>query len=153
MVVRNSELKNYVNLPANERNRMTVSIYIDFNEPLSRVESIIYSEMKAMHERFLRLTGDEDLLGPEYRGIQKFTDNGVALQFAIYTKGLYYGWITRELNRELKMMFERNDIRIAMPQIVVNEPVEHEPAPAKDNYPGQVPGVLDQQEGWDTKIN
>jgi len=149
MVVRNSEFKNYVNLPANERNRMTVSIYIDFNEPLSRVESIIFREMKDMHQRFLNLTGDEELLGPEYRGIQKFTDNGVALQFAIYTKGLYYGWITRELNRELKMMFERNDIRIAMPQIVVNEPTDHAEAPKADNYPGQVPGVLDQQTGWD----
>lgn len=151
MVVRNSEFKNYVNVPANERDRMTVSIYIDFNEPLARVESIIFKELKDMHRRLVELTGDEDLLGPEYRGIQRFTDNGVALEFAIYAKGFYYGWINRELNRELKMMFERNNIRIAMPQIVVNEPADHDEVPVTDNYPTRVPDVLEQQEGSDPK--
>jgi len=33
---------------------------------------------------------------------------------------MHYGTTTRMLNRELKLMCERNKIKIAMPQIVIN---------------------------------
>ncbi|WP_408071254.1 mechanosensitive ion channel domain-containing protein [Butyrivibrio sp. JL13D10] len=145
LVVRNSEFKNYVAIPSNQYNRLTTSVNIDLNEPLAHVESIILNEMKGMHKRFVKLTDDENVKGPEYMGVQKISDHGIALQFAIHTKGLYRGRVARELNRELKMMFERNNIRFAMPQIVVNNPVEHEAPPETDNYPEPIPGVMEQQ--------
>jgi hypothetical protein len=34
---------------------------------------------------------------------------------------MYYGRAKRMLNRELLLMCERNEIQLAMPQIVINE--------------------------------
>ena len=134
MVVRNSEFKNYVNIPSLENDRLDVTVCIDFNESLARVESIFLEEFEDMHQRFVDLTGDTGLAGPEYMGVQKFTDNGVGLRFAIYTKGCNMGILNREFHRELKMMFERNNIRFALPQIVVNEPAKYA-QPPENNYP------------------
>ena len=46
----------------------------------------------------------------------------MVLSFAIFCKGMYYGWLRRALNRELKLMCERNGINLAAQQVVVHEP-------------------------------
>ena len=37
---------------------------------------------------------------------------------------MHYGWAKRLMSRELLLMCERNGIRLAMPQIVINESVD-----------------------------
>ena len=49
----------------------------------------------------------------------------MVLSFSIYCKGMYYGWLQRMLNRELKLMCERRDIRIAMNQMVLHGGAEN----------------------------
>ena len=118
-LVRNNEFKNYINMPAEDTDRVVVYLSIDLKESISRVESILEQELPGIHDRICETTHDEIRL--RYRGVQTIEENGIKLSFAIYCKGMYYAWTRRLLTRELLLMCERHEIRLAMPQIVINE--------------------------------
>jgi small conductance mechanosensitive channel len=124
MIVRNNEFKNYIKMGAEEKSRITVDLWIDLREKLERVERIIDAEQQRLHDETRGFSWDESLEGPKYRGVKKIDENGYALNFAIYVKGKNYGWALRGLNRSLKYMCERNNIQLAMPQVVVSEPIQ-----------------------------
>ena len=121
-LVRNNEFKNYINMPAEDIDRVTVDLTIDLKEPLTRIEGIIEKELPGIRDTLCKETGDNIKL--KYRGVQGIGENGKKLSFAIYCQGMYYGWTKRLLNRELLLMCERNGIQLAMPQIVINEPAD-----------------------------
>ncbi len=54
------------------------------------------------------------------------TQDGTGLSFILFCQSPDFMLFIREMNRKLKMMCERNDINLAMHQVVVNEP---------ENYP------------------
>ena len=118
-IVRNNEFKNYINMPGDEVDRVVVYLLIDLKESLTRVESVIDQELPKIRDNLCETTGDEVKI--KYRGVQGIEENGIKLSFAVFCKGMYYGWSRRLLSRELLLMCERNGIRIAMPQIVINE--------------------------------
>ena len=121
-LVRNNEFKNYINMPAEDTTRVTVDLSIDLRESITRIESIIEKELPVIRDAICETTDDNVKL--KYRGVQSIGENGKKLGFAIYCKGMNYGWIRRLLNRELLLMCERNGIQLAMPQIVINEPAD-----------------------------
>ena len=121
-LVRNNEFKNFINMPAEETDRVVVKLYIDLKESLSRVEGVIEKEIPAIRERLCERLRDDIRLN--YRGVQEIEENGIELSFAVYCQGYNYGRSKRQLNRELLLMCERNEIRLAMPQIVINERVD-----------------------------
>jgi small conductance mechanosensitive channel len=123
-VVRNNDFKNYINMPSEKTDRVTTYLTVDLAEPLERVEGILEEELPKIHEKLCEISGSE-VGGPKYRGVSKITESGVVLSFSIYCKGMYYGWLQRMLNRELKLMCERRDIRIAMNQMVLHGETEN----------------------------
>ena len=140
-IIRNNEFKNYINMPSDEMDRVLTTLTIDLNESLQRVERILTEELPAIHDRLSKLIGDE-VEGPKYRAVNRITENGVELSFSVFCKGTYYAWITRALNRELKLMCERRGINIAMAQVVVNEPKPY-PDPATILTEESDPGTMD----------
>ena len=54
------------------------------------------------------------------RGIKSFTDNGYVISLSFFCPGKYFGWLNRQLNRELKSMCDRRGIRLALPQVVIH---------------------------------
>ena len=122
-VVRNNEFKNYVDYPSEKRNRTIATITVDLHESLERVEAVLRKELPGINKNLCELSGDE-VSGPIYRGITDINENGMVLSFSIFCKSPYSRWIYRNLNRELKMMCERNNITLAMHQVVVNEPMD-----------------------------
>ena len=120
-LVRNNEFKNFVNMPAMETDRVTMNLVVDLKEPISRLESIIEKELPEIRDRLAVKLGDDFKL--KYRGVNGIEENGKKLGFAIFCKGMYYSWARRMLTRELLLMCERYGIQLAMPQVVVNQPV------------------------------
>ena len=119
-LVRNNELKNYIKMPALDTDRVVVKLCVDLKEPLTRLESIIEEELPQIRDTISAETKDTNLK-LKYRGVSDIKDIGKELSFALYCKGMYYGWGRRLLNRELLLMCERHGIQIAMPQVVVHE--------------------------------
>ena len=120
-IVRNNDFKNYIKRPSDKETRLVVDLNIDLKESLENIERILETELPQIHESLCSLIGEE-VRGPVYRGVQKIGENFVVLSFGVFCKGKYYSSLSRAINRELKLMCERNDIAIAMPQIVVNKP-------------------------------
>ncbi|MBP5163628.1 MAG: mechanosensitive ion channel family protein, partial [Spirochaetales bacterium] len=123
-VVRNNDFKNYVRMPSNRQNRAVVNIGIDLKESLERVEAIIEKELPVIHDNLCAITGDP-VQGPTYMGVRAIDGDCITLSFNIMCKGVYYAMMQRALNAELKKMFDRNCINLAMHQVVVNQPKEY----------------------------
>ena len=120
--VRNNDFKTFVYMPSEQETRVVTYLNIDLNESIERVEEVIQREIPRINEKLCEIS-DSKIGGPKYRGVQKITENCVVLSFAIYCKGMYYGWMNRTLNGELKRMCERNGINLAKQQVVINEPI------------------------------
>lgn len=135
-MVRNNEFKNYAFITSNEQNRVTCELYIDLKESLERVEKILEAELPGIQERLTQQIGDP-VNGPVYRGVSYISQDCVALSFYVLCKGMYFAAIGRMLNGELKKMCERNNINLAMHQVVVNEPEKYSQKTAykKDEKP------------------
>ena len=117
-VVRNNDFKNYINMPSEKTDRVVTYLNVDLSEPIERVESILEEELPLIHDKLCEISGSE-VGGPKYCGVQKITECCVVLSFSIYCKGMYYGWLSRMLNRELKAMCERRGIRLGMNPMVI----------------------------------
>ena len=117
-VVRNNDFKNYINMPAEKTDRVTTTLTVDLSESIERIEGILDEELPLIHDKLCEISSS-DVGRPKYRGIQKMTEYGVVLSFSIYCKGMYYGWLQRQLNRELKAMCERRGIRLGMTHLVI----------------------------------
>jgi len=124
-VVRNNDFKNYINMPSEKTDRVTTTLTVALPESIERVESILEEELPRIHDKLCEISGT-DVGGPKYRGVSKITETGYELSFAIYCKGMYYGWLQRQLNRELKAMCERRGITIGMAQMFLNGTEEKE---------------------------
>ena len=121
--VRNNEFKNYINMPSDDTARVMVNLGIDLKESLIRVEGIIDKELPLIHRNLCEAIGEE-IQCPKYRGVQGIEDSKIVLSFAVFCKGTQFALVRRMMSRELLLMCDRNGIRLAMPQIVVNEPAD-----------------------------
>lgn len=122
LVVRNNEFKDYVLRDGNKQNRTMVNLSIDFSESLERVEGILTQELPKIHETLCGLSSDP-VSGPNYIGVTNISDYGVQLSFTVFCMGKDVYALTLALNRELKLMCERNGIVIAH-HMYTNSPVK-----------------------------
>lgn len=121
IIIRNNDFKNFINLTTfGDDTRIKVYVNVSLQESLERIEGIIREEMPAIQERIEAELGKK-LDEVKYRGVSRITESGMSLSFAAYCNGRYYGKVERALNRELKLMCDRNNIRIALPQVVVHD--------------------------------
>ncbi|MBP5161909.1 MAG: mechanosensitive ion channel family protein, partial [Spirochaetales bacterium] len=123
--VRNNDFKNYVRMPSNGQNRAVCTIGIDLKESLERVEAVLERELPVIHDNLCAITGDP-VQGPNYMGVRSIDGDCITLSFNIMCKGVYYAMMQRALNAELKKMFDRNGINLAMHQVVVNQPKDYD---------------------------
>ena len=123
-VVRNNDFKNYIRMPSNRLNRAVCTIGIDLKESLQRVEDILAKELPVIHDNLCAAIGDQ-VEGPVYMGVKSIDGDCIMLSFYFIAKGLYYASLQRLLYAELKKMCDRNDINLAMHQIVVNQPRDY----------------------------
>ncbi len=114
-IINNSSLKHIVN-HSNTPESIFITIGIDYDEKLEDIEKIIERELPVM-KRNIPLAVE----GPSYLGVDAFEDSAVMLKFFISCRTRDYYKVRRSLNRELKLMFDRNGISIPFNQIVLSE--------------------------------
>ena len=118
-IVRNNEFKNYVQVPGDVQNRIVSYLTVDLNESLERVEEILAKELPLIQDRLCDL-GRGAVIGPKYRGVSMISEKGIELVFDTFCRGRYFITITRNVNRELKLMCERCHINIAITKIDID---------------------------------
>ena len=102
-------------------------VWVDLRESLERVEQVAERELPGIRDRVGKKVGTE-IKRIEYRGVTGITANGMELSFAIFTQPWCYNYVKFAMIREVKLMLDNNNIRIALPHVVVQEPGAQTPA-------------------------
>ena len=96
-------------------------IGIEYGESLQRVELVIKNNLDNIKKNIPQIVE-----GPFYKGVDALGESSVDLLFMANCKEEDIYIVQRAMNRELKLLFDANNINIPFPQVVVNEPTTFE---------------------------
>lgn len=122
VIIRNSQVSNVTNM-TKESSYTSVDMDIEYGESLERVESILQDEFPNIRRR---LPAIED--GPFYKGVVSLADNSVTIRVVVMCDENDRGQLTRDLRREMKLIFDEHEIQIPFSQVVVHQPAEYKKA-------------------------
>ena len=119
-IVNNSSLKEVINM-TNQLSLAVCDIGIEYGESLERVEAILKAHLNEVKEAIPDIKE-----GPFYKGVAALADSAVVIRFAANCEEGARYQVERDMNRQFKLLFDRNNINIPFPQIVLNQPTEFE---------------------------
>ena len=125
-VINNSDIRSMVNL-TDQLSVVSVDMSIEYGESLERVEAIIAQNIDNIKEAIPAIVE-----GPWYKGVSALADSSVNLKFFAKCEEDDRFQVERDLNRQFKLLFDKNNINIPFPQVVVNKPVEFASATEKE---------------------
>ena len=119
-IINNADLKNIVNM-TNQLSLAVCDIGIEYGESLERVEAILKDNLEAIKEAIPDIKE-----GPFYKGVAELGDSAVVIRFAANCEEGARYQVERDMNRQFKLLFDKNNINIPFPQIVLNQPTKFE---------------------------
>ncbi len=114
-IVNNSKISSIVN-QTHELSVAKCYMSIDYDESLERVELILKENLPLIKEHIPAIID-----GPYYKGVAEFGPSSVNLLFMAICREEDIYQVQRDLNREMYLIFNKNDISIPFDQIVVSE--------------------------------
>ena len=124
-IINNADMKTVINM-TNQLSLAICNIGIEYGESLERVEAILKENLPAIKAAIPAIKD-----GPFYQGVSELGDSAVVIRFvANCDEGAKYQ-VERDMNRQFKLLFDKNNINIPFPQIVLNQPVEFTDATKK----------------------
>ncbi len=117
-IINNSQISSIIN-QSKELSVTTCVVAIDYRESIPRVELVIKNNIER-----IKAAIPEIVDGPYYKGVDSLGDSSVNLLFIATVKESDYYVVQRALNREIKMIFDENNVSIPFPQVTINEPEE-----------------------------
>lgn len=119
-IVNNSEITTIIN-QTQELSVAKAYISIEYGESIPRVEIVIRDNLETIKSHIPAIVE-----GPYYKGVNELSSSSVDLLFVAKCKEEDIYQVQRDLNRELKILFDKNNINIPFPQVVVNQPTVFE---------------------------
>jgi len=117
-IVNNSEITTVINQSQND-SLAQVNVGISYDQPLDKVERVIAENLPVIASKIPAITD-----GPFYRGVSKLGESTVELVFFANCQETDRFQVQRDLNKEIKLLFDANGIEIAFPQVVVHQSKE-----------------------------
>lgn len=118
-IIANSKVSGIINM-TNKVSFAKCAIGIDYNEDIERVERIITGEFPRLKKHLKKIKGNI-----KYSGVMALGDNAVIIRIEAECHEADRPYLERELNREILLIFRKNNINVPYPQIVVNEPIDY----------------------------
>ncbi|MDT8336241.1 MAG: mechanosensitive ion channel family protein [Candidatus Izemoplasmatales bacterium] len=113
-IINNSDIKGAINTTSS-LSKAICEIAISYGENLERVEKIIHENLHEIKNNIPKIVE-----GPYYLGVQTLADSSIILRvIGMVHEGDRYT-VSRSLNREMKILFDKNKIEIPFPQLVVH---------------------------------
>ncbi len=125
-VINNSDIRALVNM-TNQLSLASIEMCIEYGESLERVEAILKENLPMIKEAIPEIKE-----GPFYKGVSALADSSVNLKFIAKCEETAKYQVERDMNRQFKLLFDKYNINIPFPQIVINEPIEFEQATSKE---------------------
>ena len=117
-IINNSAVSSIIN-QSKELSVTTCVVGIDYRESIPQVELLIKNNLERIKQAI-----PEIVEGPYYKGVDSLGESSVNLLFIATVKESDYFVVQRALNREIKMLFDENNVCIPFPQVTINEPGE-----------------------------
>lgn len=152
-VVNNSDMRTLINMTS-QLSLAICDIDIEYGESLERVEAVVMRHLDSIKESIPDIVD-----GPYYKGVAALGASGVTLRFVAHCDENTKYQVERDLNRQLKLLFDANNINIPFTQVVVHQPAAFQEAQpherrmaeafveeqreASRNVPGETPQDLD----------
>lgn len=121
-VINNSAISGVINM-TRQYSFAACDFGIEYGESLERVEYILKEELPRMRERLPAIMN-----GPFYKGVSALGDNSVNIKIVAQCAEGDRIQLMRDLNREVKLLFDKYEINIPFPQVVLNQPAEFKKA-------------------------
>ena len=120
-IVNNAAISNIIN---NTRDLSVAAVEVgtEYNESILRIEEVIMKALPDMKKNIPAIVE-----GPFYKGVQSLGESCVNIKLVAKCKEEDKYQVERDLNRELKILFDANGINIPFNQIVLNTRDPKEP--------------------------
>lgn len=115
-IFNNAAISSVINM-TKQYSYASVDVGIEYGESLEHVETVLKQELPQVKKRIPAIVS-----GPYYKGVTSLGDSSVNLRILAQCNETDRIQVTRDLNREILLLFDRNHINIPYPQIVVNSP-------------------------------
>ena len=130
-IINNSDMRTFVNMTS-QLSLAICDVQIEYGESLERVEAVIAKNIDRIKEDIPDIQD-----GPYYKGVSELGSSGVTLKFLAGCTENTRFQVQRDLNRQIKLIFDENNINIPFTQIVVHEPIDFVKANAKEKAVAQ----------------
>lgn len=113
-VINNSDIRTLINMTS-KLSTAICDISISYTDNIEKVEKVLNENLPKIKEKYKYIAK-----GPTYVGIQSLSDSAVVLRVIAECNETMRYQVQRDINREIKILFDENNITIPYPQIVVH---------------------------------
>ncbi|XMB72145.1 mechanosensitive ion channel family protein [Mycoplasmatota bacterium WC30] len=114
-IINNSDIRGAIN-SSNALSQAISEISISYDQNIEEFEEFMRENIKNFKAEISTIKK-----GPFYDGIEEFGDSGITIRIVAWTKEIDRLHTIREMNKQLKMLFEKNNIEIPFPHVVVHK--------------------------------
>ncbi|MFA5235957.1 MAG: mechanosensitive ion channel family protein [Bacilli bacterium] len=118
LIINNSDIRGTINTSINPSPAIC-DIDIAYTENIERVEKIIKESLEDVKKKI-----PDIIEGPRYLGVQKLGDSGMTIRIYARADELKRHSVLRAMNKEFKIILDKNNIEIPFNQIVVHQAKE-----------------------------
>lgn len=115
LIIANSDIREIINL-SEELSFAICEISVEYSADLDKVEEIIKSNLPKIKEKIPLIVE-----GPTYDGVDQFGDSAVIVRVIAHCEEKNRNNVRRLLNKELKLILDKNGINIPFPQLVIHQ--------------------------------
>ena len=113
-IVNNSEIKTIIN-QTQELSLAKAYVSVSYGARIEKIEAVIADNLESFKEKIPAIVE-----GPYYKGVSELGESGVTLLFVAKCQEDDIYQVQRDMNREIKIMFDNNGIEIPFNQLVVH---------------------------------
>lgn len=114
-IINNSKISKIIN-NSSQLSLAICDVGIEYGESIERVENILKDALPHMKEKFPAIVE-----GPFYKGVEALADSAVIIKILAKCSEDDKFQLQRDLNREIKIIFDKNNVGIPFPQITISK--------------------------------
>jgi small conductance mechanosensitive channel len=114
-IINNSDIRGAINT-SSHLSPAICDVSIAYGEDIRKVEAVLIPALEEWKKKI-----PDIVEGPHYRGVQQLGDSAVVIRIYAKTQEMKKYQVLRDMNREVKLLFDEKGIQIPFPQIVVHQ--------------------------------
>jgi small conductance mechanosensitive channel len=112
--INNSDIRGAIN-SSNQLSQAISYIDISYNTDINKFETMMKRNLSHISKSIPLIKK-----GPFYDGIEKFQESGVTIRVVSWVNEIDRLHVVRQMNKELKILFEKHNVEIPFPQVVIH---------------------------------